>query len=67
MPGIGGLEAARRIHAVRPAAALVLITADSGFSTRDLGELPAAVVKKRSLTPTALTDVWQGLAPSDAS
>jgi DNA-binding NarL/FixJ family response regulator len=56
MPGIGGVEAANRIHAALPQATLVMLTADS---VEPAGESIFAVVHKRSLTPAALEQLWR--------
>jgi len=60
MPGIGGVETARRLHALRPAAAIVLV------STEDYGKGPfriascgaAAFLRKEAFGPAALRALW---------
>jgi DNA-binding NarL/FixJ family response regulator len=56
MPGIGGLEAARRIQEAQPTAVIALITAEAGVTS---GEIGCAVIDKRHLTPGALIAIWQ--------
>ena len=56
MPGIGGLEAARRIREAQPATVVALITAEAGVNS---GDTACAVIDKRDLTPGALIEIWQ--------
>jgi DNA-binding NarL/FixJ family response regulator len=56
MPGLGGIDAARRIHEARTATVIVLITADSGATARQQTTFP--VLEKRALTPAALEEAW---------
>jgi DNA-binding NarL/FixJ family response regulator len=61
MPGMGGIEATRRIRAAHPELAVVLM------STYDLDDLPAgaadcgaaAYVHKEKLSPDLLTRLWR--------
>jgi DNA-binding NarL/FixJ family response regulator len=61
MPGIGGIEAARQLHARYPHLAVVLM------STYDADELPAAAtdcgaagyLHKQRLCPEVLSDLWR--------
>ena len=61
MPGIGGIEAARRIHAAHPDLAVLLM------STYDIADLPAGVadcgaaayLRKEELSPDALSRFWR--------
>jgi DNA-binding NarL/FixJ family response regulator len=61
MPGMGGIEATRRIHAAQPDLMVVLM------STYDLEDLPAiasdcgaaAYLHKERLSPELLTRIWQ--------
>jgi two-component system invasion response regulator UvrY len=61
MPGVGGIEAARRILAARPKTVVVLL------STYEAGDLPhdasacgaAAYVHKEEFGPEVLEDVWR--------
>lgn len=60
MPGIGGIETARRLHALRPGAAIVLV------STESYDEMPsrisscgaAAFLRKEAFGPAALRALW---------
>ena len=61
MPGMGGIEATRRIHAAHPDLMVLLM------STYDLEDLPAgaadcgaaAYLHKEHLTPALLTGLWR--------
>jgi two-component system invasion response regulator UvrY len=61
MPGIGGIEATRQIHAAHPDLMVVLM------STYDLEDLPAAAadcgaaayLHKERLSPELLSRIWQ--------
>jgi two-component system invasion response regulator UvrY len=61
MPGMGGIEATRQIHAARPDLIVVLM------STYDLEDLPAAAsdcgavayLHKERLSPDLLSRLWQ--------
>ncbi|MGE2732510.1 response regulator transcription factor [Mycolicibacterium vaccae] len=61
MPGIGGIEAARRLHDRHPRIVIVLM------STYDADELPAdatdcgaaTYLHKQRLCPTVLSDIWR--------
>jgi CheY-like chemotaxis protein len=59
MAGIGGLEAARRIHARRPGVLVVLLTADSALA--DVVETDGVTVAldKRSLSRAAVAEQWR--------
>jgi two-component system, NarL family, invasion response regulator UvrY len=59
MPGLGGVEAARRILADGNAAAVVLISSDPATgAVPAAGELPH-VMNKRELRPATLTSLWE--------
>ncbi|QLY29028.1 response regulator [Nocardia huaxiensis] len=68
MPGIGGIEATRRIRDRHPELAVVLM------STYDTSDLPeevsqcgaAGYVHKEALTPQLLTRLWRDLSPPTA-
>lgn len=61
MPGIGGIEAARRIHAAHPDLMVLLM------STYDIRDLPtgiaecgaSAYLRKEELSPGALSRFWR--------
>ena len=61
MPGMGGIEAARRLHAAHPDVIVVLM------STYDLEDLPAAAsdcgavayLHKEHLSPELLSRIWR--------
>ncbi len=61
MPGMGGIEAARLIHAAHPGVVIVLM------STYDAEDLPAGAaacgassyVRKEQLGPDALLQIWR--------
>jgi DNA-binding NarL/FixJ family response regulator len=61
MPGMGGIEATRRIHAVHPDLTVLLM------STYDIGDLPTGVtdcgarayLRKEELSPDALRRFWR--------
>lgn len=57
MPGIGGLEAARRIHELQPSVVLILITAEE-LELED-GHAVAALLDKRGLSTTVLAELWR--------
>jgi DNA-binding NarL/FixJ family response regulator len=56
MPGIGGVEAAKRIAVASPDTAVVLMTA-----TPDAATPPEAIEKSR-LSPAKLKEIWEELA-----
>jgi CheY-like chemotaxis protein len=64
MPGIGGVEAARRIRSVRPDTIVVLLTGEPGFEAPDVAD---AVLDKRDFRPDVLTILWQAHAPAGSS
>jgi CheY-like chemotaxis protein len=65
MPGMGGIEAARRIRADGSAEAVALISSDADdFVAGDGdGEVPA-VMSKRQLRPATLTSLWERVRAS---
>jgi DNA-binding NarL/FixJ family response regulator len=58
MPGIGGLEAARRLSACGNPAVVVLVSADEGLA-ETLREDAPVVVPKRRLCRSLLTRLWE--------
>jgi two-component system invasion response regulator UvrY len=59
MPGIGGIEAARRIRARRPDIVVVLVSVESPSPEALEESGGAAFLNKRELSPRALTALWQ--------
>jgi DNA-binding NarL/FixJ family response regulator len=59
MPGINGVETARRLAAERPGLVIVLISAQDAAAAPGAGECGAcAFVAKRDLAPGVLCDLW---------
>jgi DNA-binding NarL/FixJ family response regulator len=58
MPGIGGMEAARRLSACGNPAVVVLVSADEGLA-ETLREDAPVVVPKRRLCRSLLTRLWE--------
>ena len=59
MPGMGGIEAARRIGHFRPEAIVVLITIEDPRDLPSAGDSGAtALVRKQDFGPTMLRDLW---------
>lgn len=60
MPGIDGIETARRICATHPEVVVVLISVDQGVVSRPAAEASGAValVRKQDLGPAMLRDLW---------
>ena len=59
MPGIGGVEATRRIVARRPGTVVLLVSVEAPEKEFTRGCGAAAFLRKQQLTTRALTDVWQ--------
>ncbi|MGW4535276.1 response regulator [Nocardia sp. NPDC004340] len=65
MPGMGGIEATRRLRRAHPGVAVLLM------STYDTSDLPhevyrcgaAGYVHKETLSPQLLRSIWSGLTP----
>ncbi|HYN52796.1 MAG TPA: response regulator, partial [Thermoleophilaceae bacterium] len=59
MPGIDGIETARRICATHPEVVVVLISVDQGVAFRPAAEASgaAALVRKQALGPAMLRDL----------
>lgn len=58
MPGIGGIEAARRIHARRPEIVVVLVSVEEPDTDALKTSGAAAFLHKRKLSPRALAELW---------
>ena len=64
MPGIGGVEAARRIAARHPDVLVVLISVEAP-RPETLARLDGAVfLEKRRLSPRALAELWRARRPA---
>jgi two-component system, NarL family, invasion response regulator UvrY len=61
MPGIDGIETARRICAAHPEVVVVLISVDKSVAFRPAVEASGAatLVRKQDLAPAMLRDLWQ--------
>jgi DNA-binding NarL/FixJ family response regulator len=60
MPGMNGIETARRIRARHPDITVVLVSAEDpqDFFAEALGSGVAAVVRKQDLGPRRLSELW---------
>ena len=61
MPGIDGIETARRICLTHPEVVVVLISVDKSAAVRPAVEASGAatLVRKQDLAPAMLTDLWR--------
>ena len=59
MPGIGGIEAARVIHARHPEVVIVLVSIEAATPEALEASGAVAFLQKRQLSPRALTELWQ--------
>jgi DNA-binding NarL/FixJ family response regulator len=59
MPGIGGVEAARRIRALRPEVVVVLVSVEAPDDEILQASGAAAFLSKRQLSPRSLRELWQ--------
>ena len=59
MPGIGGVEAARRIRAGRPDIVVVLVSVEVPESEMLEASGAVAFLHKRQLSPRALAELWR--------
>jgi DNA-binding NarL/FixJ family response regulator len=59
MPGIGGIEAARRIRASHPEVVVVLVSVEAPSPEALEESGGAAFLNKRELSPRALTALWR--------
>ena len=57
MPGIGGIEAARRIVALQPEASVVLMTVSLGDLGSEITETGLNCLRKEAIRPNTLRDV----------
>ena len=62
MPGIGGIEAARRIRARHPEIVVVIVSVETPDDPRLLeGNHAVAFLPKRQISPRALSELWREL------
>jgi DNA-binding NarL/FixJ family response regulator len=59
MPGIGGVEAARRIRELRPDVVVVLVSVEAPDDEILDASGAAAFLNKRELSPRALRELWE--------
>jgi DNA-binding NarL/FixJ family response regulator len=59
MPGIGGVEAARRIRARRPDVVVVLVSVEVPNSELQKASGAVAFLHKRQISPRALAQLWR--------
>jgi DNA-binding NarL/FixJ family response regulator len=59
MPGIGGIEASRRIAARHPDVMVVLVSVEAPRAETLASSAAAAVLDKRRVSPAALADLWR--------
>jgi DNA-binding NarL/FixJ family response regulator len=61
MPGIGGVEAARKLRALLPSAVIVLISVDGAGAMQAAPSTCGAdaIMSKHVLTPTTLATLWR--------
>jgi DNA-binding NarL/FixJ family response regulator len=59
MPGIGGVEAARRIRALRPGVVVVLVSVEVPDEQLRDASGAAAYLSKRELSPRTLAALWR--------
>ncbi len=61
MPGIGGIEAARRIREAHPGTVVVLISIEDSdeFAEDERASGAAAFVRKQDFGPAALRSIWE--------
>lgn len=64
MPGIGGIEAARRIAARHPDTLVVLVSVETPRPETLEGLDTAVFLEKRRLSPRALAELWRARGPS---
>jgi len=59
MPGIGGIETARRLAARHPRIVTLLVSVESTDPEHTRSGAAAAVARKQDLTPALLREVWR--------
>jgi DNA-binding NarL/FixJ family response regulator len=59
MPGIGGVEAARRMRDLRPRLVVVLVSIETPQADALEASGAAAFLAKRELAPSVLADLWR--------
>jgi DNA-binding NarL/FixJ family response regulator len=64
MPGIGGLEAARRIAARHPEVMVVLMSVEAPRPETLAGLGTAVFLDKRQVSPRALAELWRARRPA---
>jgi DNA-binding NarL/FixJ family response regulator len=69
MPGLDGIETTRRLRALRPDAAVVLISLDDFSDMASVTERcgAAAFVRKQDLCPRVIAGVWDQVRSSSKS
>lgn len=69
MPGLDGIEVARRLHASHPETLVVLITIEEPFDLPSAAELGGAVplVRKQDFGPGLLRRLWREHGPQHLS
>lgn len=63
MPGMGGIEAVRRLAARHPQIVTLLVSIESPDPEHARGGAATAVARKQELSPAMLRHVWQTHAP----
>ena len=61
MPGLSGMDAARRIREAHPHTVVTIVSADSGSQLQD-ASFP--VLSKKEFNPARLLELWRGVAHS---
>lgn len=59
LPGLGGIEAGRRIARARPQTVVVLLSSAEEEAFPRGASAAAATLDKRRLSPSALADLWE--------
>jgi DNA-binding NarL/FixJ family response regulator len=59
MPGLSGVDAAKRIHETHPRTVVTIVSADSGSQPQD-GSFP--VLSKKEFNPARLLELWRDAA-----